>query len=130
MDGEGAAERDPDDTAERTTGHEGSGEGGPPVGREDGEDNGQADTAVCGLTDADEKAGDNQLAVTGREGGRGGRHAPDNRHEEDRADPAPAVGQQRQRHGQEADGERDDARQRTELGVAERPLGLEKGEDG
>ena len=129
MNGKSAAERDPDDAAEGTTGHEGSGERGSAVGGEDGEDDGQADAAVRGLPDADEQAGEEQLVVTNREGGRRGGDAPDDRHEDDRADPAPPVGQQRQRHSEDADGEGDHARQRTELGVAERPFGLEEGED-
>jgi hypothetical protein len=44
----------------------------------------------------------------------------------DRTDPAQAVGQEGQRNGKQPDGERDDAGQRTELGVGERPLGLEE----
>src|SRR6185312_860723 len=87
VNGKSAAERDPDDAAEGTTGHEGSGERGSAVGREDGEDDGQADAAVRGLPDADGQAGEEQLVVADREGGRRGGDAPDDRHEDDRADP-------------------------------------------
>ena len=67
LDGQRAAEGDAEHRAERAAGQEGAGERGAAVDREDGEDDGQADAAVGGLTDADEDAGEHQLLVVGRD---------------------------------------------------------------
>ena len=54
-----------------------------------------------------------------------GREAPHQRHEHDALDAAPAVREQRQRHGAERDRDRDDGDQAAELAVGQAPLRLE-----
>ena len=67
---------------------------GAAVDREDGEDDGQADAAVGRLTDPDEDPCQHQLLVVGRDRGSGRGQAPDDGHEDERLDPAPAVAEQ------------------------------------
>ena len=85
LDGERATEGDTEHRAERSAGHEGAGERGPAVGREHGEHDGQADAAVGGLADADEDAGEHQLAVVRRDGRPQRGQGPDRCHEHDRS---------------------------------------------
>ena len=67
-----------------------------------------ADGAVGGFAEADDAARGEQLRVASRERAGDRREAPDQRHQEDALDAAPPIGEQRQRHGAERDGDRDD----------------------
>ena len=84
-----------------------------------------ADGAVGGFAQADDAARGQQLRVASRERAGDRREAPDQRHQEDALDAAPAVGEQRQRNGAERDGDRDDRDERAELAVRQVPLRLE-----
>src|SRR6478736_7412 len=130
LDREDPAEEDTEHGAERAAGHEGTGERRALGRREDHEHDRQADAAVGRLTEADEEAGEHHLVVAGREGAAQGGKAPETGHQDDGLRAAPTVTEQRQRDGEQAHRQRDDARERAELGVGEGPLDLEEGEDG
>ena len=94
-------------------------------GRKEGREQRRADRAVGGLAQSDDAARAQQVPVARRERARDGRQAPDKRHEENALDPAPPVGEERQRNCAERDGDRDDRDEPAQLAVGERPLRLE-----
>ena len=130
LDREDPAEEHAEHGAEGPAGHERTGERGALGRGEDHEDDGEADAAVGRLTETDEEAGEHHLLVVGRDGAAEGGEAPQGAHGDDGLGAAPAVTEQRQRDGEQAHGQGDDAGQRAELGVGEGPLELEEGEDG
>lgn len=99
------------------------------AGREDAEHHRDTDAAVGGLADPDEEAGGEQLLVVGRHRAEQGGDAPEHRHQDQRPHPAPTVGEQRQREGEQADHQGDDARERGQLGIGQGPFGFQERED-
>ena len=130
VDREDAAEEDAEDRAERAAGHERAGEGRALRRREHHQHDGQADAAVRGLAEPDEEPGEHHLLVVGRDGGAQRGEAPQGGHRDDGLGATPTVAQQGQRDREQADGQGHDAGECSELGVAQRPLDLEEGEDG
>ncbi len=98
--------------------------------RKQGCQKGGADRSVRSFTQADDAARTDQLRIASGECGRDRREAPDERHEENALDPAPPVGQQRQRHRPQRDGDRDDGNKGAQLTVRQVPLRLEVREHG
>ena len=98
--------------------------------REDTQDDRDADAAVGRLADAHEETRREHLFVALRETARERGEAPQQRHDGQAVDAAPAIGEQRQREGQHSDHQRDDAAQRAELSVAQVPFRLEQREHG
>ncbi|MNO94308.1 hypothetical protein D3C76_859260 [compost metagenome] len=128
--GHHAAQRHAQHRAEHATGHERAGQGGAHLAREHRHHHGDADAAVSGLADADQKARDEHLLVVLGDSAAQRGQAPHHRHEGQALDPADAVGEQGQRKGQQADHQGDDATEQAELAVAELPLLLQQGEHG
>jgi hypothetical protein len=81
--------------------------------------------AVGGFAKPDDAARDKEVTVVlgVRTGDR--RNAPDERHQEDALDAAPAVGEQRQRDGSERNHDRHDRDETSQLAIRKRPLRLE-----
>ncbi|MNT13371.1 hypothetical protein D3C72_1483400 [compost metagenome] len=122
------AQRHAQHRAERAAGDKGGTQACPQVAREYRQHHGNADAAVGRLADAHAQACDKHLAEAVRQRAAQRRQAPQRCHQHQAPDPAPAVCQDRQRERQQADHQRHDAAQRTQLGVTQRPLGLQQRE--
>ena len=84
-----------------------------------------ADRAVGCFADADDRTRDEQVAVAVGERAGDRRQAPDQRHQEDALDAAPAIGEQRKRDRADRNGDGYDRHEPAELAVRKRPVFLE-----
>ncbi|MNH13384.1 hypothetical protein D3C79_729540 [compost metagenome] len=95
--------------AEHAARHERPGQRRAHVAGEYRDHHGNADTAIGSLADPDQKARNEHLRVVFRQATAERGQAPQHGHQHQAAYPAETVGQQRQREGQQADHQRDDA---------------------
>ncbi|MNN14008.1 hypothetical protein D3C81_1270610 [compost metagenome] len=126
--GENATQRHAEHRAEHAAGHERASQGRTHAAGEYREHHGDADAAVGCLPYADQEACDEHLLEAFRQAAAERRQAPQDGHQGQAPDPSPAIRHERQREGQQADHQGDDATEQAELRIGQRPLALEQRE--
>ena len=128
--GDESAEGNAEHRSDHAAGQKGAADRGAHASRKHREQHRQADAAVGCFADADDEPCGKHLLVILRKCAGKRRDTPQRGHEHQAADPAPAIGEQRQRKGQRPDRQRHDPTERAQTRIGERPLRLQQRKHG